>query len=230
LVLGPPRATVAGMSLPPGLSPIEAGRFGLSLEPIVAYLASRGVTALITDLVPDDQRAGGWRAPAKRRLLEKAFKPNLVDRSSFDRLVSYRSVDMNQIPDDLRNFASCWSICALEHLGSIAAGKDLVLNAMRCLKPGGVAVHTTEYNCLSSGATVDYSDTVLFQQAPGRDRISTRSCRSLFASYGFRASDGANGPLYRRASGSDRCRETVRQLYSRRDPAPQTHLNGSTVT
>src|SRR6516164_1365182 len=65
LVLGPPRATVAGMSLPPGLSPIEAGRFGLSLEPIVAYLASRGVTALITDLVPDDQRAGGWRAPAK---------------------------------------------------------------------------------------------------------------------------------------------------------------------
>ena len=71
LVLGPPRATVAGMSLPPGLSPIEAGRFGLSLEPIVAYLASRGVTALITDLVPDDQRAGGWRATREKATFGK---------------------------------------------------------------------------------------------------------------------------------------------------------------
>ena len=52
---------------------------------------------------------------------------------------------MNHLPDDLRGFDFTWSSCALEHLGTLAAGADFVVAQMDCLRPGGVAVHTTEF-------------------------------------------------------------------------------------
>lgn len=42
-------------------------------------------------------------------------------------------------------FDFCWSSCALEHLGSIEAGFSFIRNSLATLKPGGTAVHTTEY-------------------------------------------------------------------------------------
>ena len=57
----------------------------------------------------------------------------------------FRAVDMNDIPPDLRGFDFTWSSCALEHLGTLRAGADFVVEQMTCLRPGGVAVHTTEY-------------------------------------------------------------------------------------
>src|SRR5690606_31026467 len=43
-------------------------------------------------------------------------------------------------------------------------GEQFVYNALACLKPGGIAVHTTEYNVGSNDTTVDYRSTVLYRR------------------------------------------------------------------
>ncbi len=78
--------------------------------------------------------------------LDSLFKPELIAREAFDANIEHRFVDMNAIPDDLRDFDFCWSMCAFEHLGTIARGLDFVENSIATLKPGGVAVHTTEFS------------------------------------------------------------------------------------
>jgi SAM-dependent methyltransferase len=71
---------------------------------------------------------------------------------------------MNDIPRDMDGkYDFCWSVCSLEHVGSIAKGLAFIVNSLRTLKPGGVAVHTTEFN-LENGPTVDNWGTVLFQR------------------------------------------------------------------
>jgi len=62
---------------------------------------------------------------------------------------------MNHIPHDLAGFDFCWSACALEHLGSIELGLQFLMNMTRCLKPGRIGVHTTEFNVYSNDATLE---------------------------------------------------------------------------
>ena len=61
------------------------------------------------------------------------------------------------------SFDFCWSVCALEHLGTLQNGLEFVRQATRTLRPGGVAVHTTEYN-IEDGETIDNWPTVLYQK------------------------------------------------------------------
>ncbi|MBE7618837.1 methyltransferase domain-containing protein [Komagataeibacter sp. FXV2] len=139
--------------------------FGCGLEPIASYLASRDVKATITDLPPEHQRVAGWASSNEYvETLEKAHVADLVDREQFIRMVSHRHVDMNAIPDDLSGFDFCWSVCALEHLGSIQQGLDFIEASLRTLRPGGTAVHTTEFNINPEGPTIDNWMTVLFQR------------------------------------------------------------------
>ena len=76
----------------------------------------------------------------------------------------FRVVDMNAVPDDLRGFDFSWSSGAVEHLGSLAAGADFVLAQMDCLRPGGVAVHTTEFLVSSDVDTVEAGGTVFYRR------------------------------------------------------------------
>jgi SAM-dependent methyltransferase len=140
--------------------------FGCGAEPIASYLASHGAQALVTDLAPDEMASKGWRDSGQHASnLDLAFHGRLIARDTFEANVSHRFVDMNAIPDDLQNFDFCWSICALEHLGSIEQGLAFIKNAMRAIRPGGVAVHTTEFNFLDDQRTIDNWPTVLFQRA-----------------------------------------------------------------
>ncbi|HEY1734755.1 MAG TPA: hypothetical protein VGG23_09930, partial [Acidimicrobiales bacterium] len=75
-----------------------------------------------------------------------------------------RHVDMNDVPDDLQGFDFTWSSCAFEHLGDLRAGADFVVEQMRCVAPGGVAVHTTELNVSSGDRTVAAGPTVLYRR------------------------------------------------------------------
>ncbi len=139
--------------------------FGCGIEPIPSYLASRGVSVMMTDLAPDEAQAAGWSATNQHTAsLNMAFQPHLVDRARFDALVGLRNVDMNAIPADLVDYDFCWSICALEHLGTIAKGLDFIENSLDTLKPGGLSVHTTELNINANGGTIDNWPTVLFQK------------------------------------------------------------------
>ena len=139
--------------------------FGCGREPIPSYLAAHGVTVTVTDQAPEAMREQGWSSTGQHTAtLEDSFHPHLVSREGFDAHVGLRYVDMNAIDGDLGDYDFCWSICALEHLGSIDLGLAFIENALRTLRPGGLAVHTTEFNIVNGGPTIDNWPTVLFQR------------------------------------------------------------------
>ncbi len=139
--------------------------FGCGSEPLSSYFAVLGITSLVTDLIADDARSLGWRKSNQHATSrDQAFHAHLVDRARFDAFVGFLAMDMNHIPPDLGGFDFCWSVCALEHLGSIANGLAFVENSLAVLRPGGTAVHTTEFNINPNGGTIDNRPTVLFQR------------------------------------------------------------------
>jgi len=139
--------------------------FGSGSEPMSSYLASQGVRSTVTDLPADEAQAMGWiETNQHASSLDNAFHPHLVTREQFDQHVDFRAVDMNAIPDDLQGYDFCWSICALEHLGTIERGLRFIERSLETVRPGGLAVHTTEFNIEADGPTIDNWPTVLFQR------------------------------------------------------------------
>jgi SAM-dependent methyltransferase len=138
--------------------------FGCGAEPLPSYFASRGIDVTVTDLDPTNTAARGWIDTDQHTSLDMVFQPHLVSREQFDRHVTLRYVDMNSIPTDLCDYDFCWSICALEHIGSIQKGLDFIESSLRTLRPGGIAIHTTEFNFLNDEQTIDDWPTVLFQK------------------------------------------------------------------
>ncbi|UFN49024.1 class I SAM-dependent methyltransferase [Roseomonas sp. OT10] len=140
--------------------------FAVGAEPLPAVMAAAGVEVLATDLSPRDPRARAWiRAEQHGSSLDTLYRPHLVDRATFDARVRHRDLDMRHVPAELDGqFDFVWSVCSFEHLGSIEAGLEFVRRAMRCLRPGGVAVHTTEFNLDDSGPGLERGPTVLFRR------------------------------------------------------------------
>jgi SAM-dependent methyltransferase len=139
--------------------------FGCGMEPLPSYFASKGISVVVTDLPPDDRATRGWQdANQHAGTLDQVFQPQLVGLKTFQELVKLEYVDMNAIPKHLRDFDFCWSVCAMEHLGSISNGIRFVERALDVLRPGGVAIHTTEFNFANDSETVDNWPTVLFQR------------------------------------------------------------------
>lgn len=116
--------------------------FGCGKEPLAAVMAKRGVDVTCTDIPPLEQGDAYWGSTGVRDY----FYEGICSWEQFEKHVRFRAVDMNAIPDDLGQHDFIWSSCALEHLGSLQHGIDFVLDANKCLKPGGIAVHTTELN------------------------------------------------------------------------------------
>ena len=52
----------------------------------------------------------------------------------------------------------------MEHLGDLDAGLRFFHRQLACLRPGGVGVHTTEYNVASNHRTVTAGHTVLYRR------------------------------------------------------------------
>ena len=140
--------------------------FAVGAEWLPSFLAKRGAEVVATDLDAQDLRARNWiDADQHGGRIDTIFKPGLIDLETFNERVSLRAVDMNAIPADLhQGFDFLWSVCSLEHCGSIRQGLDFVVEAMRCLRPGGIAVHTTEFNVNPEGPTIEEGGTVLFQR------------------------------------------------------------------
>jgi len=140
------RALNASGKLRPGMRGIV---FGVGRDPLVSYFASLGVRVLATDLGPKDTTA--WDTVSKDSL----FREHLLSRSQFDELVEFRAADMNDISTIDGQFDFVWSTGSVQHVGSIALGKAFAMASMLLLKPGGMAVHTTEFSLSSLEKTVD---------------------------------------------------------------------------
>ncbi len=139
--------------------------FGVGTEPITAYIAARGCEIVATDLPGESEDAGYWTNEQQHASQLKDLNARgLCDPDLFAERVIFRPVDMRAIPDDLRDFDFTWSSCAMEHLGSIEAGLDFFKEHLACLRPGGVGIHTTEYNASSNDATLDNGPIVVLRR------------------------------------------------------------------
>jgi SAM-dependent methyltransferase len=148
---------------------LQPGRRGLGFavgqEPLAALFATFGCDIVATDQNVEQATAGNWVATGQHALsTEQLNLQGICPPDRFEQHVTFRPVDMRAIPADLRNFDFIWSCCSLEHLGSLALAEQFVLESLRCLRPGGVAVHTTEYNVSSNFFTLRSGPTVLLRQ------------------------------------------------------------------
>jgi hypothetical protein len=138
--------------------------FGVGREKLPSLFVSRGCEILATDQ-PRGRANRRWSdVDQYADSLEKVFFPPIVDREKLYANAAFRAVNMNAVPEDLTGFDFCWSACALEHLGSLQHGLDFIGNSLRCLKPGGVAVHTTEFNLGSEAKTLERGPSVVYRE------------------------------------------------------------------
>jgi glycosyltransferase involved in cell wall biosynthesis/SAM-dependent methyltransferase len=150
---------------------LKAGKKGMGFavgnEPLPSAFASLGCEIVATDQsydIPEAKEHWGTTdqlCRGKQALNEKEICPP----ETFEKLVSFREVDMNNIPEDLKQgeFDFIWSSCAFEHIGSIEHGLRFVKESLKCLKPGGMAIHTTEFNCSSNAGTLNTDNLVFFR-------------------------------------------------------------------
>jgi SAM-dependent methyltransferase len=149
---------------------IDSGKrgicFGVGSEALPALFAARGSAIMATDAPPSISESSGWVESGQHAASRESLRqPNICPNDRFDELVTYRYCDMNDIDSDLAGYDFAWSSCCFEHLGSIEAGMQFVINCVdRCLKPGGVAVHTTELNLSSDEDTLTSGGTVLYRR------------------------------------------------------------------
>ena len=140
--------------------------FGVGREPLASLFASYGCQITATDLGPENPQASKWTDSNQHAAdLDGLNEHGLCEPAAFKNLVTFENVDMNQIPDRYANrFDFTWSSCAFEHCGSMQLGEEFLFNQMKCLRPGGFAVHTTEYNLSSNEITMEQGPCVLFRR------------------------------------------------------------------
>jgi len=150
------------------LAPGKCGLgFAVGQEPLSALFATAGAHIVATDLHPERLQQGGadWRNNDEHaESIANLNKHGICPPEIMAERVQFRHVDMNDIPDDLTGFDFLWSSCSFEHLGSLELGKKFIDNMCKCLKPGGVAVHTTELNVYSNDETIEDGWSVIFRR------------------------------------------------------------------
>jgi Methyltransferase domain len=138
--------------------------FAVGTEPLPSIFANYGCDILATDIFPEEGTKMGWTDGNQLCFgVDSLNGRQLCTNEILHQRVEYMAVDMNNIPADLRNYDFNWSSCSFEHLGTIEKGFAFLKNQLRTLKPGGWAVHTTEYNISSNDETQDNSSTVIYR-------------------------------------------------------------------
>jgi hypothetical protein len=148
--------------------------FAVGAEKLPAVFAARGCEITATDLPAEDERNQAWaRTGQWVGNLASLNAAGLCPEGVFREKVTYRPVDMNEIPADLDRFDFTWSTCSFEHCGGIELGLRFLEEQMRCLVPGGIAVHTTEFNLSSNDDTVATGGCVIFR-LQDIERVATK--------------------------------------------------------
>lgn len=146
---------------------LGAGRtavgFGVGNEPMPAVLASHGIEVLATDQGWESGSEWATNNELMGKDLSGLSRPHLLDDARLAELVRIREVDMNAVPDDIGRFDIVWSSCVIEHLGSPARGMDFVLESVDLLRPGGIAIHTTELELTPKPETQDYGHCAVYR-------------------------------------------------------------------
>lgn len=137
--------------------------FAVGTEPVVAAFAAMDCDVMATDIGAETEQARRWKRQGDfADGLGGLNTRRLCDPAQFASRVTYRTVDMRDIPADLAGFDFCWSSCALQHLGSIEAGFGFIERSLETLRPGGVAVHTMQFNLSPERGSRERAATVFY--------------------------------------------------------------------
>ena len=139
--------------------------FAVGREPLASHFAARGCDILATDLEAENSEGNWISTDQHASSLEALFQPLLVQREVFEARVAFKPADMRTLKGLTGEHDFIWSSCALEHLGTLQAGIDFVVESSKLLRPGGVAVHTTEFNVASELATVEAGGNVIYRRS-----------------------------------------------------------------
>lgn len=121
--------------------------FGVGKEPLPSLFASLGVEVLASDLDFDSAEKLGWvNTDQHSNELQDLNKLGLCDKKQFEKLVSFR----------------------------ITNGLDFVINSLKTLKPGGLAIHTTEFNLSSNKNTIDNNNSFVIFRRKDIEKLSKR--------------------------------------------------------
>ena len=139
--------------------------FGVGQEQLPAVFAKHGVDVLATDLDVEHATKLGWVDGNQHMSnIEVLNKRGIATEEQFRRHVKVMNVDMNNIPGELHGYDFIWSTCSLGHLGNLEKGLQFIDNSLKTLKPGGVAVHTTEFNLTSDKDTYETENTSVYRK------------------------------------------------------------------
>ena len=148
--------------------------FAVGMERLPSLFASRGCEILASDLPAEDERNRKWAESGQwAPSLEALNQYGLCPDDQFRNLVKFRPIDMNDIPAGLQGYDFTWSTCSFEHCGSLELGLRFLERQMECLKPGGIAVHTTEFNLSSNDKTLTEGSCVIYR-LQDIERVCTR--------------------------------------------------------
>lgn len=158
--------------------------FGVGSEPLASFFASLDCEITATDAPSEIAYNAGWTTNQEfAESLEQVYKPKILSKQQFNQHVVYKTCDMNNIDRQLKEFDFCWSSCCFEHLGSLQAGIDFVINSVeKTLRVGGIACHTTEYNLSSNNQTLHSGDTVIYRRQDIEKLIHLLRSRGHFVS------------------------------------------------
>jgi hypothetical protein len=137
--------------------------FGVGTEPLACVFAKHGCNILGTD-APLESIDAAWSLTNEHSSsLDGMYHERLLSRSEFDAQCTFLPLNMNNAPSIPTNFDFHWSSCVIEHLGSIEHATTFLVESAIRLAPGGIAVHTTEFNLSSDDETHDGRDTCIFR-------------------------------------------------------------------
>lgn len=140
--------------------------FAVGEEPLPSYFASKGVNILATDLGIEGKTADVWAKTGQNASgdVSRLHKKDIISKEDFIAKVKYMDLDMNHIPEEIGQYDFCWSSCAIEHVGGLSLSKEFMKNMIKVLKPGGIAVHTTEFNIWSNDETIEDGYSVIWRR------------------------------------------------------------------
>lgn len=141
--------------------------FGCGKEPLPGLFSEFGVKVIASDLSVKESKNLGWaRTEQHASKIEDLYKTSSfkLNFEDFKNYVGFEEINMNKIPEKhFDKYDFVWSSCSLEHLGSIDHGINFIINSLKCLKEGGVSVHTTEFNLSSLERTLNETDCCIFR-------------------------------------------------------------------
>lgn len=150
---------------------IRAIGFGVGREPLTAVFASWGWSVLATDYL-DGQYSNDWAATQQlsSQVLDLNER-NICPEADFLANTQFQNLDMNTIPKSWNGqFDFVWSMCALGHIGGYEKGLSFIRKSADLLRPGGVAVHTTELDISEGNQRFDTPGLSLYRE---RDLVRT---------------------------------------------------------